>query len=139
MVNFSFCNFVKLLIKGKRASSYSFKNLLNKDIDFNVPDFYGNTAFHYIVIDKRINYLEYLLNKPDIKYNLSNINGDIPLHILLESESEFKSESELIRRGLERDIRTLKSGLFDGGEFIVGKIYLRVMGGGWAFKNEGSV
>jgi ankyrin repeat protein len=83
-----------------------FKNLLNKNIDFNVPDFYGNTAFHYIVIDKRINYLEYLLNKPDIKYNLSNINGDIPLHILLESESIFMdiNESILNKIVLESDL-----------------------------------
>jgi len=83
-----------------------FKNLLNKDIDFNVPDFYGNTAFHYIVIDKRINYLEYLLNKPDIKYNLSNINGDIPLHILLESESILIdiNESILNKIVLESDL-----------------------------------
>ena len=34
-----------------------FKKLLNKNIDINVADFYGNTPLHYILTDKRINYL----------------------------------------------------------------------------------
>lgn len=63
-----------------------FNKLLNKNININIPDFYGNTPLHYIMIDKRINFLEQFLNKSDIKFNLSNINGDIPLHILLDSE-----------------------------------------------------
>jgi hypothetical protein len=52
----------------------------------NLSDFYGNTPLHYIFSDKRIDYLEFLFTKSDIKFNSSNINGDVPLHILLESE-----------------------------------------------------
>ena len=64
-----------------------FKKLLSKNIDINIADFYGNTPFHYILTDKRINYLVPLFTtKPDIKFNLSNINGDLPLHILLGSD-----------------------------------------------------
>jgi hypothetical protein len=63
-----------------------FKKLLNKNIDINTSDFYGNTPLHYILIDKRINFLELFFTKQDIKFNLSNINGDIPLHILLETD-----------------------------------------------------
>ena len=64
-----------------------FKKLLSKNIDINIADFYGNTPFHYILTDKRINYLVHLFTtKPDIKFNLSNINGDLPLHILLGSD-----------------------------------------------------
>ncbi len=63
-----------------------FKKLLNKNIDINIADFYGNTPLHYILTDKRINYLAPLFTKPDIKFNTSNINGDLPLHILLGSD-----------------------------------------------------
>jgi ankyrin repeat protein len=60
-----------------------FLKLLDKNIDLNIQDFYGNSPLHYIFIDKRINFLELLFNKKNLKLNLSNINGDTPLHILL--------------------------------------------------------
>jgi ankyrin repeat protein len=63
-----------------------YKKLLNKNIDINVSDFYGNTPLHYIMIDKRVIFLEPLFKFENIKFNLSNINGDIPLHILLDSD-----------------------------------------------------
>ena len=63
-----------------------FKKLLLKNIDINLSDFYGNTPLHYIMIDKRIDFLEPLFEFQNIKFNLSNINGDIPLHIMLDSD-----------------------------------------------------
>lgn len=66
-----------------------FKRLLNKNVNYNGPDFYGNTPLHYILIDKRIKYLDKLIEKSDIKFNVSNINGEIPLHILLDSEIDL--------------------------------------------------
>lgn len=66
-----------------------FKRLLNKNVNYNGPDFYGNTPLHYILIDKRIKYLEKLMGNPDIKFNVSNINGEIPLHILLDSQIDL--------------------------------------------------
>jgi len=66
-----------------------FKKLLNKNINYNTPDFYGNTPLHYILIDKRIKYLEKIMEKPDIKLNISNINGEIPLYILLDSKIDL--------------------------------------------------
>lgn len=66
-----------------------FNKLLNKNINYNIPDFYGNTPLHYILIDKRIKYLEKLIEKSDIKFNISNINGEIPLHILLDSQIDL--------------------------------------------------
>ena len=63
-----------------------FKKLLNKNVNYNRPDFYGNTPLHYILFDKRIEYLEKLMEKTDIRFNISNINGEIPLHVLLDSE-----------------------------------------------------
>jgi ankyrin repeat protein len=66
-----------------------FKKLLSKNVNYNVADFYGNTPLHYILIDKRIRYLNLLVEKTEIKFNVSNINGEIPLHILLDSNIDF--------------------------------------------------
>lgn len=60
-----------------------FNNILDY-ININIADFYGNTAFHYIFIYKKLEFLDNILNK-NILYNISNINGDIPLHLLLNS------------------------------------------------------
>ncbi len=68
-----------------------FKKLIGKNVDINLTDFYGNTPLHYIFIDSRIEFLDLLFKKPDIKFNLSNINGEIPLHILLDSDIDLSS------------------------------------------------
>jgi ankyrin repeat protein len=73
-----------------------FKKLLDKNIDINQTDFYGNSPLHYILIDKRINYIDHIFNKPELKFNLSNINGDIPLHILLDSDIDWLDLPEYI-------------------------------------------
>jgi hypothetical protein len=63
-----------------------FKRLLEKDVDINIADFHGNMPLHYIFIYNRIEYLELLFNKNnDIKFSKTNINGELPLHILLDS------------------------------------------------------
>lgn len=66
-----------------------YKILLEKNIDYNLPDFYGNTPLHYIFIEKRVNYLDLLLSKPNIKFNISNLNGETPLHLLLDSDIDL--------------------------------------------------
>ena len=71
-----------------------FKKLLGKNIDLNIPDFYGNTPFHYILTDKRIRYLELFIEKPNINFNVGNINGEIPLHILLNSDIDLNELSD---------------------------------------------
>ncbi len=70
-----------------------FMKLLEKDnIDIVKADFYGNTAMHYIFIEKRTNYLPYLFNRYNVLnisseyFNYTNINGETPLHILLSSD-----------------------------------------------------
>jgi ankyrin repeat protein len=67
-----------------------FINLLKLNIDINIADLYGNTILHYIVIYKYIKYLKPLFDKfyNIIKFNMSNINGDCPLHLLLENDLE---------------------------------------------------
>ncbi len=63
-----------------------FKKLLEKSVDINLPDFYGNTPLHYILSEKRIEYLPVFFTKSNIKLNTTNINGETPLHLLLDLE-----------------------------------------------------
>ena len=73
-----------------------YKQLLNTTIDLNSSDFYGNTPLHYILIDKRFDYLPLLLEKQNIHFNIVNINGEIPLHILLDIDINlFMPNSDL--------------------------------------------
>lgn len=68
-----------------------FVKLLDKDIDINLTDYYGNSPLHYTIIEKKYDFLDYLLNHDksieNIKFSISNINGDTPLHLLLDSLS----------------------------------------------------
>lgn len=76
-----------------------FKILLDKDINFNLSDFLGNTSLHYIIIDTHFDYLKLFLDKiKNINFNLSNINGDIPLHILLDKNINFKEHFDIIEK-----------------------------------------
>jgi hypothetical protein len=72
-----------------------FKKLLNKKVDINLPDFYGNSPLHYILIDKRLNFLSLFFSKSDIKFNNSNINGEIPLHILLVIYEDINTNTQI--------------------------------------------
>ena len=64
-----------------------FIKLLKLNININITDFYGNSVLHYIFIYKKIKYLKPLFDSyyNIIKFNVSNINGDCPLHIILEN------------------------------------------------------
>ena len=68
-----------------------YKKLLDKNVSINIPDFFGNLPLHYIFIYKKYEYLENLFKKPDIKYNSTNINGETPLHILLNNMSDINN------------------------------------------------
>jgi ankyrin repeat protein len=70
-----------------------FELLLYKNIDINITDFLGNTVLHYILNEKKYNYLDKLLKYKDkIKYNISNILGNIPLHTLLNDYNYVDEE-----------------------------------------------
>ena len=66
-----------------------FKKLLEKQVDLNLPDFYGNTPLHYILSEKHIEYLPFIFAKSNIKLNVTNINGETPLHLLLDLEDDI--------------------------------------------------
>jgi ankyrin repeat protein len=82
-----------------------FKKLLHKNIDINLPDFYGNTPLHYILTDKKLEYLDEFFKLPLlIKFNTSNINGDTPLHILLDLDITLINNNILTKIILETDL-----------------------------------
>jgi ankyrin repeat protein len=72
--------------------------LLKNNVDVNVQDIYGNTALHYAIMEDKLNIINLLLNnenklqgnlQSDINYNLWNIHGDLPLHLILEKYSSI--------------------------------------------------
>jgi ankyrin repeat protein len=64
-----------------------FNKLLELDVDMNLSDFQGMTCLHYIFNEQRTNFVEPFFKKykGSRLFNVSNINGMVPLHILLEN------------------------------------------------------
>jgi ankyrin repeat protein len=68
-----------------------FTKLINLNIQYNLQDYYGNTAIHYIFIEKKYNFLDKLVEKIKnniikLEYDYTNYNGDTILHLLLENK-----------------------------------------------------
>lgn len=66
--------------------------LLQKNIDTNLQDIFGNTATHYAIIESNYELLNTLIEIEQSNMNLWNIDGKIPLHILLETLEENKMQ-----------------------------------------------
>jgi ankyrin repeat protein len=62
--------------------------LILKNANINIQDIYGNTALHYAIIEDNFDVINLLINnknkESDINFNLWNIHGDLPLHLILE-------------------------------------------------------
>ena len=60
--------------------------------DVNKQDVFGNTVLHYAIIENNYSIINYLINDKNLllklNYNLWNIDGKIPLHIMLENYVE---------------------------------------------------
>lgn len=78
------------------------KYLLFNGANPNIQDFMGNTSTHYIIIEENYELLHELFNSPKIKIkpnvSIYNINGKLPLHLLLEKDTILENEmiTELI-------------------------------------------
>lgn len=72
-----------------------YKLLLNMNANITIADFYGNTPLHYIFVYDKINYLNDLFKKniDTVQFNRTNINGETPLHILLNSTIDLDNIS----------------------------------------------
>jgi len=53
----------------------------------NIQDIFGNTVIHYAIIEKYFTLIDIIIakSKYPVNFNLYNIDGKIPLHILLEN------------------------------------------------------
>ncbi len=67
-------------------SIHQVETLFNKNADPNIQDVYGNTILHYSIIEENIKMLDFILDfkfkKYVVNYNLWNIDGKLPLHIV---------------------------------------------------------
>ncbi len=57
----------------------------NINSNINTQDIFGNTCLHYAIIEQNYGIVSLLLENEDINLNLWNIDGKIPLHLLLEN------------------------------------------------------
>jgi ankyrin repeat protein len=82
-----------------------FNKLLELNVDMNLPDFQGMTCLHYIFNEQRVNFVEPFFKKyNDTRlFNVSNINGMVPLHILLENDMSIP-EKIMTRILVETDL-----------------------------------
>nr|QFG74222.1 MAG: ankyrin repeat containing protein [Megaviridae environmental sample] len=61
------------------------KMIINNGGDINLQDYLGNNSIHYAIIEKNFKYLEYI-NKFKVNYELTNLNGNTYLHLLLSTD-----------------------------------------------------
>lgn len=84
------------------------KIIVNKELDINLADFYGNSPLHYIIMEKRIDYLNIILDDKfhnhHVKFNISNINGELPLHLLLDLDIDFDNIININKFIIETDL-----------------------------------
>lgn len=59
--------------------------LLKKGADINLTDSIGNSSLHYALYEKNFEVLEKILENDNINFNISNSNGNIPLHICFDN------------------------------------------------------
>jgi ankyrin repeat protein len=72
-------------------------SLLKAKANPNIQDIFGNTPLHYAIIENNLILIDILIKYSShiINYNLANIDGKIPLHLLLNYYSEKKSDKIL--------------------------------------------
>ena len=69
------------------------KLCIENNIDINRQDVYGNTALHYCILENNVEIFNTIINsKLQINVNLWNVEGKIPLHLLLKNSSNIKKE-----------------------------------------------
>lgn len=115
-INYQLENIVKLLIdNGIDVNSQDYHNeitaltyavnlnnkniakiLLQNNANPNIQDFIGNTAIHYVIIEEAFDILFQLL-KTDVaiktNVNIYNINGKLPLHLLLQKDKFYENDN----------------------------------------------
>lgn len=68
------------------------KYLLDHGADPNIQDFIGNTVIHYAIIEENYQILHAILEKTNINFNLFNIDGKIPMHLVVEKQTQIDTK-----------------------------------------------
>jgi len=70
------------------------EKILSNNGDANIQDFYGNTPLMYAFTYKLIEQIKILINYTNL--NLSNLNGETSLHILLKNLNKYNNDDIII-------------------------------------------
>jgi hypothetical protein len=66
--------------------------------DINIQDFYGNTPLMFALNDNLIEQVKIIIYHNDLNFNLSNINGETSLHILLKKYNDYIDYKDIIEK-----------------------------------------
>jgi ankyrin repeat protein len=80
--------------------------LLEYGINYNIPDYYGNYAYHYAILEKNYDFLNKILEEQyNINYNNTNINGETLLHLFLLNNDK----NDILQRYTDIFIKLVKN------------------------------
>ena len=80
-----------------------FEELILNGSNINIQDYYGNSPLIYLIIEKNNNLLDLFIKYNNIDYNLTNIDGNTGLHILLEDITQYQ-ETIISKLIIETDL-----------------------------------
>jgi len=66
-----------------------FKQIILNGGNINIQDYHGNTPLIYLIIEKNNNILNHFIEYNNIDYNLTNIDGNTGLHIILDDITHY--------------------------------------------------
>ena len=81
-----------------------FKKIIEFELDINLSDYLGNTSLHYIILERRYEFLDSILKFNNLNFNCVNINGDTPLHIILKYKLYEKIEINMFIKNTNLNI-----------------------------------
>ena len=70
------------MLTGNKQLKY-IKKIVDLGADITITDYLGNNVLHYAIEEKDDEIIEYYLNKNLINLNLTNLDGNTPLHLYL--------------------------------------------------------
>eukprot|EP01130_Rhizamoeba_saxonica_P001452 TRINITY_DN1130_c0_g1_i2.p1 TRINITY_DN1130_c0_g1~~TRINITY_DN1130_c0_g1_i2.p1 ORF type:complete len:143 (-),score=31.94 TRINITY_DN1130_c0_g1_i2:32-460(-) len=95
-----------LWVAAKAGYLDDLQELLNVQVNFNQQDDFGNTPLHYACAGGHPGAVEILLGAPNVDINITNFQGDTPLHRAASKPSDGAGECVriLIAAGAETSI-----------------------------------
>jgi len=78
------------------------KKLISLNVNTNIQDYYGNTPLMYAITEKLIDHIN-IINKIElINYNLTNIYGEIALHLILKNYDFYMNHIDIVNFIIEK-------------------------------------